>query len=181
MTRVFVLLALALFFLTGTPILSETLPGPCGDEQAKWSSAYESLRAGMESYRKVKYESIGPQITQEIGKRESRKPIARIVRAALKERSERLAEAGERCRELADQEQYCFKDLQRCAAIGGRRRGNSSIANFTSISRERIRLIAELKELLLDEAYIQYRNHRAPATPASPSYEANQPSNIRFR
>ncbi len=180
MTRVFVLLALTLL-LTGTPLLSETVSGWCDGEQTKWSNAYESLRAGMESYRKVKYESIAPQITQEIATRGSRKPISRIVRAALKDRRERMAEAGERCRDLADQEQSCFKDLQRCATIGSRRRGNSSTANFKSISRERNRLIAELKDLLLDEAYIQYKNHRAPATPVSPGYEANQPSNIRYR
>ncbi|MGO9569034.1 MAG: hypothetical protein ACLP5H_15980 [Desulfomonilaceae bacterium] len=174
-------ISLGLCLLTGTPLLSDTNSGPCDTEHARWSKAYESLQAGMERYRQIKYESVSPRIAREMGAHERGASIARIVEVVLKERRERLAELGQRCLEFADLERSSFEDWRRCATVRFQRRDNSSAVAFKSIVRERDLLMAELQDLLLDEAYVQYKNHRAPAPPASPSYEANQPSNIRYR
>ncbi len=174
-------LSLGLCLLTGTPLLSDTTSGPCATEHAKWSNAYESLQTGMEDYRQIKYESVSPRIARDMGTQGRGASIARIVQAVLKERGERLAELGQRCLELADLERSSFEEWRRCATVGAQRRDNSSAVVFKSIIRERDLLMAELQDLLLDEAYIQYKNHRAPAAPTSPSYEANQPSGIRYR
>ena len=174
-------LSLGLCLLTGTPLLSQTTSGPCATERARWSNAYESLQTGMENYRQIKYESVSSRIARDMGTQGRGASIAMIVQVVLKERGERLAELGQKCLELADLERSSFEELRRCAAMGAQRRDNSSAAVFKSISRERDRLMAELQDLLLDEAYIQYKNHRAPAAPTSPSYEANQPSGIRYR
>jgi len=174
-------LTLGLCLLSGTPLLAETDSGPCATERAQWSKAYESLQVGMENYHQVKNESVGPRIANEMAAHERRASIARIVQAVLEERGDRLAELGQRCHELADLERSSFDAWRRCASVGFQRRDSASAVTFKSIFRERDRLMAELHDLLLDEAYIQYKNHRAPATPASPSYEANQPSSIGYQ
>ncbi len=102
-------------------------------------------------------------------------------RLSFQERETRLAELGRRCLELADSERSSFDEWRRCATGGVQSVTAWSAATFKSIFRERDRLMAELRDLLLDEAYIQYENHHAPATPASPSYEANRPSSIGYR
>ncbi len=182
MTRGFALfLSLGLCLLTGTPLLSDTNSGPCATEHATWSNAYESLLTGMENYRQIKYESVSPRIAKDMGTQGRGASIARIVQVVLKERGERLAELGRRCLELADLERSSFEEWRRCATVGAQRRDNASAVAFKSILPERNRLVAELQDLLLDEAYIQYKNYRAPAAPTSPSYEANQPSGIRYR
>ena len=174
-------LSLGLCLVTGTPLLSETTSGPCAKEHARWANAHESLQAGMENYRHFKYESVSPQIARDMGTQGKGKSLARIVQVVLKEREERLAELGRKCLELADLERSSLEEWRRCATGGAQRRDNSSAVAFKTISRERDRLMSELQDLLLDEAYVQYKNHHAPAAPASPSYEANQPSGIRYR
>ncbi len=174
-------ISIGLCLLTGTPLLSETFSGHCGTEQATWSNAYQSLQAGMEAYRQIKNESVSPSIAREMGAHERGVSIARIVQVVLKERGKRLAELGRRCLELADAERSSFGEWRRCAIVGAQRRDSSTVAGFKSLSRERDRLMAELQDLLLDEAYVQYKNYRAPAEPASPSYEANQPWSIGYR
>jgi hypothetical protein len=174
-------LSLGLCLVTGTPLLSDTTSGPCATDHARWSNAYESLQASMENYRQVKYESVSPRIAREMETQGRGASTARIVQVVLKDRGDRLAELGQKCLELADLERSSFEELRRCAAMGAQRRDNSSAAVIKGLSRERERLMAELQDLLLDEAYIQYKNHRAPAAPTSPSYEANQPSGIRYR
>lgn len=182
MTRAFTLFfGLGLCILTATPLLSSTVSGQCAAEEAKWSKAYADLQAGMDNYRKVKYESVTPRIARDMTAHEREPSIARVVQAVLQERSERLAELGRTCLELAQLERSAFDEWRGCATTGISRRENSAMANFRSISLERDRLIIELRDLLLDEAYIQYKNHRAPDAPASPSYEANQPSSIGYR
>jgi hypothetical protein len=174
-------LSLGLCLVTGTPLLSDTTSGPCATEHARWANAYESLQAGMENYRQIKFESVSPRIASDMGTQGKRASISRIVQGVLKERGERLAELGRKCVELADLERSSLEEWRRCAMAGAQRRDNSSAAVFKSISRERDQLMAELQDLLLDEAYVQYKNHRAPAAPTSPSYEANQPSGVRYR
>jgi len=174
-------LSIGLCLLTGTPLLSDTTSGPCATEHARWSNAYESLQTGMENYRQIKYESVSPRIAEDMGTQGRGASIARIVQVVLKEREERLAELGRRCLELADLERSSFEEWRRCVTVGAQRRDNASAVAFKSIIPERNRLVAELQDLLLDEAYVQYKNYRAPAAPTYPSYEANQPSGIRYR
>jgi hypothetical protein len=174
-------LSIGLCLLAQTPLLSETLVEPCATEQVTWSNAYESLQAGMESYRRIKNESVGPSIAKAMESHERGVSIAQVVHVVLKERREKLTELGRQCRELADVERSSFQEWRRCATGGFQRRDSSSAAAFKNISRERDRLMAELRDLLLDESYVQYKNHRAPAPPASPRYEANQPWSIGYR
>lgn len=174
-------LSLGLCLVTGTPLLSDTTSGPCATEHTRWSNAHESLQTGMENYRQTKYESVTPRIARDMETQGRGASMARIVQVVLKERGERLAELGQKCLELVDLERSAFEDWRRCATVGAQRRDNSSAVVFKNIFRERNLLMAELQDLLLDEAYIQYKNHRAPAAPTSPSYEANQPSGIRYR
>jgi hypothetical protein len=174
-------LGIGFCLLMGTPVLSDTLSGPCATEQVTWSNAYESLQAGMEAYRQAKNEPVGPRISREMGAHDRGVSIARGVEVVLKERGDKLAELGRRCLESANVERSSFEQWRRCATVGIKRRDSASEAAFKKISRERGRLMAELRDLLLDEAYVQYKNHRAPDAPAYPSYEANQPSSIGYR
>jgi hypothetical protein len=169
-------LSIVLCLLMGTPLLSETLSDPCATDRVAWSNAYEALQAAMEGYRRIKNESVGPLIAREMDAHDRGLSIARVVEVVLKERGKKLSELGRQCLELANVELSFFEHWRRCASAGVQKRDSASVAAFKKISRDRDRLMAELRDLLLDEAYVQYKNHRAPAAPASPSYEANGPS-----
>jgi hypothetical protein len=173
--------SIGLCLLMGTPLLSEPLSGPCAAEQATWANAYQSLQIGMDAYRQTKNESISPRIARAMDTHDKGVSIARVVEVILRERRARLAELGRQCLELADAEESSFAEWRRCASGGAQRRDNSAVAAFKGVSRERTRLMAELQDLLLDEAYVQYKNHRAPAERASPSYEASQPWSVGYR
>jgi len=172
---------LGLCIITGNPVLSDTISGPCATEQSRWVTDNQSLQAAMEAYRQTKNESITPRIAQEMSTQGRGLSIARIVQVVLKKRNERCAEVARKCIELADIEKASFEEWRRCGSTGAQRRASTPTGDFKSTFRERDRLLAELQDLLMDEAHMQYKNYRAPAEPAPPSYEAHRPSDVGFR
>ncbi len=160
---VFFALPLALL-IGGTPVDSRSQEATCEVEIAKWGAACKALEEAIDSYRGVKEDSIAPSIERKRTQRGKGAPVARIVQEALTERSQRLAEAESKCLGVADAERTAFEEWRDCASGGRTRRGAPSRGGgVVAGSKERERLLAKLRDLLLDEAYAQYKNHREPS------------------
>jgi hypothetical protein len=145
---------------------SEAAEELCAQAHTKWSNYSSELRDALEQFRQIKDESMGPEITESLSQKTKTVPMARIVQSALKRRSDRLAEAGARCKELANREKFAFDDLRRCVSGRSPRKGNTFLAALSAISKEREVLLKQFQELMLDEAYVQYKGEREYPTDA---------------
>jgi hypothetical protein len=135
----------------------------CEEENAKWVAMYTALNEALDSYRVVKEESVAPIIEQKRDEFGKGAALARIVQASLAERSNRLADAEAKCLSLADSERSAFEEWRSCASGGRARRAPSAKGVVATASRDRETLLAKMRDLLLDEAYAQYKNQRDPA------------------
>jgi hypothetical protein len=142
----------------------------CEALRERWVAASQRLKESMESYRRVKEASLASRIQQELSDHKNALSVARSVQIALKERSVGLDQQGRTCQEVARGENEAFEQWRRCAARGNPRRGAFAPSGLDAASGERKRLLASLQDLLLDEAYAQYRNYHPPT---SPSYSGN--------
>jgi hypothetical protein len=152
----------------------------CEEENVKWVAMFKSLNEALDSYRVVKEESVAPIIEQkraELGKDAS---VARIVQASLAERNQRLAEAEAKCLSLADSERSAFEEWRSCASGGRSRRAPSARGIVVAASKDRETLLSKLRDLLLDEAYAQYKNQRDPTPSAYGQYEPWGPGQQRI-
>jgi hypothetical protein len=139
-----------------------TADASCNVEAAGWTQTYEALARGIESCRYLKQESITPSIEQELEK-EPRRPVAKSVQEVLKERSRSLEQAKTMCLELAERERSAYSEWRRCAGAGAGRRGRHDLQGPDGVARQRNELLASLQDVLLDEAYVQYKNYRDPS------------------
>jgi hypothetical protein len=107
--------------------------------------------------------------------------MARSVQSALKRRSDRLAEAEARCRELAGNERFAFDDLKRCVSGPSQRRVNNPVAALAGVSRDRERLLKQMQEVMLDEAYVQYKGEREYSGAGYSDYGQSQASRMSYQ
>jgi len=164
----------------GSP-LSKASEEPCSVEHEKWSGSSGELKDALEQLRQIKDESMSPEITESLSKGSKSLSIARIVQSALQRRSERLAEARGRCREFADKEKYAFDNLKRCLSGPSLRRNNAAVAALSSISRDRERLLKQMQDLMLDEAYVQYKGEREYPSGAYSDYSQDQAPRMTYQ
>ena len=143
-------------------VSASTADASCNVEAAGWTQAYEALARGIESCRSLKQESITPRIEQELEK-EPRRPVAKSVQEVLKERSRSLEQAKKMCLELAERERSAYSEWRRCAGAGAGRRGRHDLQGPDGVTRQRNELLVLLQDVLLDEAYVQYKNYRDPS------------------
>jgi glutamyl-tRNA reductase len=122
----------------------------------------------MESLRKTRDESLRNDILAAVAKAHPKVTTARIVQSFLEKQNEKIVQATEGCREVADQERFAFDDLKRCVGSGSRRRGNEAQA-LSALARDRDKVIAELRDLSVEPAYVQYRKDRDPLPPSTSS------------
>jgi hypothetical protein len=139
-----------------------TADASCDVEAAGWTQAYEALARGIESCRYLKQESITGRVEQQLEKTESRRNMAQCVQEVLKERTRSLEEAKTMCLELAERERTAYAGWRRCAGAGSGRRSRPDVQGPDSVARQRNELLVLLQDVLLDEAYVQYKNYRDP-------------------
>ena len=146
--------------------------GPCERERIQWSDAVDSLKKAMDDYSSVKNESVTPKINEimAIGTRNS---MAASIQLALRERANRMAEIGSLCQEAAAKERTAYDIWRRCGASLQRRNPSPQPLPAT-VSRERDKLVAQLQDLLMDEAYVQYKGQAAVSANGSSGYEPEQ-------
>ena len=169
------LLTLALgLALSAAPVCASASDEACGVQHERWLNLSTGLQDALDHYRQIKQESVGPEITESLSGASQSLSMARIVQSVLIERKEKLAEAGAKCRELADNEKFAFDDLRRCLSAPAQKRNNPLFAAVATISRDRERLLKEMRELLLDEAYVQYRGERDSSGTGYSDYRSDQ-------
>jgi hypothetical protein len=143
----------------------------CDAWRTQWINAFQALREGMDSARHLKDGSLASRIQQEMGDQGSGVSVARGVQAVLHERSVALNRGKDQCRNLAMEEHQAFERWRACAVGGNMRRGASQASGLDAAAIERKKLLGFLQDLLLDEAYVQYKNYQPPTPPAYSDYD----------
>jgi hypothetical protein len=164
--------------LWATPSLSADVKGTCTRERAAWEEAYGLMKAAAEDYRQIKEGSITPLIEKEIAAKGQSQSSAAVVRSVLQTRAQRMSEVREKLDPLMVEEKRSFDRLKKCVSRSRRtsRRGSSRDAE----ERERKRVVAGLSDLLLDEAYDQYKNERPRSASRSNDYQSGPSSWQRY-
>ncbi len=168
-----ILIAIVLMFLG--IVQPAAAQEPCETQRAQWLEAFEALKKGMEDYRLIKTASIAPRIT-EVFSNGNRASMAAVVQGILKERGDRMAEAGNLCQDLAARERQTYDMWRKCGAPAQQRKNVPSLVSPGTVSKERDRLLAALHDLLLEEGYAQYKGYQAPAAAYG---QENRPSEQR--
>ncbi len=168
------ILILTLGFAVWLSVVASTpTEAGCEAESTGWTQACEALKQALESYGRIKGESITPRIEAKLEKTEPGGSTARSVQEVLKERTRSLDDAKTKCLELARSERSIYDEWRRCAGDGGGHRRNPDPHGPNSVARQRSELLASMQDILLDEAYVQYKNYR-DASPASSSFDQSQ-------
>jgi hypothetical protein len=165
--------ALLALLLWTTPLLSAEVGGPCGRERADWRQAHQRLKTVVEDYRQIKRGSIAPMIEKEIIEKERSESTAAMVRTVLEDRKLRMAEARKKLDALLVEEKHHFDQLRRC--VSRSRRSSNRVPGSRSDEQARESVMAGLPDLLMDEAYQQYKNER-PRSVSRYSYYGSEPS-----
>jgi hypothetical protein len=169
--RLLPILATGLWLVLWAPPVWSVADDGCDAWRTRWINAFQRLRDGMDSAHQLKEGSLASRIQQEMGDRENAVSVARSVQAALKERSDALNRGRDQCRNLAMEEHQAFERWRACAVGGNMRRGAAQASGLDAAAIERKKLLASLQDLLLDEAYVQYKNYQPPTPPAYSEYD----------
>jgi hypothetical protein len=137
----------------------------CAQEHAQWTDAYGILEKAVNELREAKQESVGPKINRALAE-DTRGSVAQRIQVILKERGRRITEATRKAVDAAGQERSAFEQFRRCGLSDSPRSSGASNAALNEATRERNGILADLQELLLDEAYVQYRRE-SPVPPST--------------
>jgi hypothetical protein len=148
---------------------------PCSKAYSEWQQAFGALAQEMESLSNLKRESLAPTIASELNSRGKASSIAQVVHGVTGRHNRAVAELGEECVRLADSEKIAFEQWRRCRSSEPRGRDDHSAAGAM---RERSQRLVELQDLLLDDAFLQYRKE-SPNPPSA--YSRGQDSNPERR
>jgi hypothetical protein len=145
----------------------------CASKFSDWMTSYENLKTTIDSLTEVKRNSVEPLIKQAL---ESKKPgitISQVVQYIVSTRNQTLSKMTSQCLRLAEVEKYAFEQLKRCRGAESKKEDPS----LSNLFRERLSKLSELQELILDEAYVQYRRE-SPNPPAAYSrYDSGRVQN----
>lgn len=172
-------LTAACMVLLWAPALPAVAPRThCAQELGEWTRVYEALKDGVEDYRQVKQEPVTPGIEQELTEKKSGISIAQTVQGVLRDRARRLDEARQKVEGAMMDEKDAFERCRRCLAQG--RTKSDGVARSYPAMSERERFLSQLASEMLDEAFVQYKSHRAPAASAYSQYESELPPQGRY-
>lgn len=133
---------------------------PCASEQEKWNEEFIKLKQGVEEFGLSKQQPLTSRIEEEISRPDRTSSIAETVQEILRDRSQRIESAHLKCRELSAQETIAFNSLMRCTSPDSRKRNHPLAGQAIAASRDRDALLRDFNNLLLDEAYVQYKNQQ---------------------
>lgn len=155
-----VILAAAMVLLFGFGLEVEAQDGTCDSLREQWAAALSSLQAGIEDLRRQKEDSIAPSIYKQLESGSPPVSIAKAVQSALVERQRRVDTVASEVRALADAEERAFRSWSACHASSGFRKAVAGSVDPRTVAGQRQQLLVRLDDLLLDEAYLQYRGTR---------------------
>jgi hypothetical protein len=147
----------------------------CESLRSAWVSVYQQLTQLAEQCLALRESSFQPRLEQLNEGRERGSTIARTVRTVLEERLNALNQAKRQVREAIERERLAFTEWRTCLARprrGGPQAGNGEIQ---AAARERERLLRSVEDVLIDEAYVQYKHDRQPV-----AAEQNEPRQQQY-
>ncbi len=150
----------------------DTRPSPCSQAYSEWQEVFGNLNQDMESLARLKHESLAQSISGDLAARKTSSTIAQIVRRVTAQHNRAITELGEECLRLANSEKIAFEQWRRCRISETRGRDDHSAVGLV---RERSVKLVELQDLLLDDAYLQYRKESPnPSSAYSQSQDPRQ-------
>jgi hypothetical protein len=141
--------------------------GKCAGEFAEWQSALEKLNSNMTALAERKSDPIESKIEQALKDRKPEQSTAVIVQAIVRDRNAAVSEAGNECARLAQIEQMVFERWKRCRNFETGAR--TPLGQDAAIVRDRSARLSRLEDLLLDDAFLQYKKE----APNPTSYSGN--------
>jgi hypothetical protein len=170
-------LGLAVTMILGGSVLhSPASENACASAHERWGEAFRVLSGSVQQLKAAKEATLPFDAEKASAQSQEGESIARAVQTAMKERGERVAQAHRQCVDAAEAERSWFDRLRGCS--GGRNAGRATPDQvpLQSVTAERSRLYAFLQELLVVEAYEQYKSvkphelliTRQPGTRESP-------------
>jgi hypothetical protein len=166
-------LSLAAIFL-GEVAVAAPEEGPCAAAYKQWAQTHELLKEAVHALREAGAESVEPRINQTLTDG-TRLSLAQKIQSVLKDRRRKITEAARKGTDAAEQERESFEQLRRCSASDSQRRAATQ-ATLNAVTRERSKLLADLQDLLLDEAYVQYKRESPNPAPTYSGYGPDQQS-----
>jgi hypothetical protein len=145
--------------------------GGCLEASNEWDQVHRSLQQAVEELRRAKQSAITEEINRKINEAAGNTPIAKLVESVLQDRRQGIAAAEDRVRRLVDREKDVFAGWRRCEGPTGARARQSDRIRPAAEARER--LAAQLPDLLLDEAFVQYKNYSDPVPSDAQPYQTS--------
>ena len=82
---------------------------------------------------------------------------------------------------LVDDERFAFDALRRCVSVPQNRRNSTLATALATISRDRERMLKQMQDLMLDEAYVQYKGERDNSGRAYSDYGQDQSPRVSYQ
>lgn len=142
----------------------------CRSAREHWTQAMSALKDYMDAYTRVKEESLEPRIREMMAAANKRTTVARIVRDVLKDHARRLGDARNDLLRVEKEEKAAFSDWRACVSrIPGRRR-RADPASLRTARKYRDTVYKKCDLLLLDQAFMQYKDSRPRRPPDDYGY-----------
>lgn len=159
-------MASLLLTIASSPLYCQDGRDSCTAFRQQWGTVFQTLKDRMDELRRLKSAPLEPAIQRELANPGNALSMAGSVRAALKERTAMTDATTRECRDAAERERMAFDKLRTCLPSSRQRRTNTNDSFHDGDLGERKLVLTTLQELLLDEAYRQYKNYQAP-TPST--------------
>lgn len=156
----FVVVLLLVAVLVALTEAAQAVDRPCASELEQWNEEFLRLKQGIDAYRLSKQEDISSRIEESISRTDRNSSIAETVQEVLRDRAQRIESVYRRCRELGAQEATAFNIYNRCASPGSRKKNSQMNEQAPASVREREILLGDLNQMLLDDAYLQYKKQQ---------------------
>ena len=143
----------------------------CSAVRERWGRALTALEDRSNAYDQAKAQSLEPEIRAGMTKMKGSTTVARIVRDALTDHERKLAESRTELIEVAKQEERCFAEWRACVSRMARRNRKADLVALATAGKQRKKMYRQIDLLLLDPAYIQYKNSRPRRVPDNSGYD----------
>ncbi len=135
----------------------------CSVAQEEWAPAFAKVKEKVQTLADFKAKSVAPQIESRLGQNKSGVSVAAVVRQVLAERNQELERIKAECEAVTATEREAYEKLRACRTADRKSRSEKAFKR-DPIIKERLAKVAELDELLVNEAYAQYKKEEVVPT-----------------
>jgi hypothetical protein len=161
--------ALLLFVMSASAFGQD---GQCLSEYNDWNSAFNKLGFAVSALNELKEAPITNRVTRVLGQAKGSVSTASVIRSILRERNRSIQEASNRVSELMEIEKSAFDGIRKC--LQGDKRKSDSHPLLASVSKSRSKMLSDVQDSLIQEAYVQYKKEQPNPTVYS-QYDNQRP------